>query len=66
MTFTSQKQYCFVVYACLIESVFVFKRMSKERQLRVRHANKILSLGVSFMKSDVNLKLRLKVGVKAI
>ena len=44
----------------------MFQRMSKERQLRVSHVYKILSLGVWFMKKDVNLKLRLKVGVNAV
>ena len=55
------KQYCFRCVACLIESVFVFKRMPKERQLRVRHVYKSLSLGIEFIKSDVNLKFRLNV-----
>ena len=45
----------------------MFKRwMPKERQLRVRHIYKILSLGFEFIKSDVNLKLRLNVGGNAI
>ena len=35
--------------------------MPKERQLRVRHVYKSLSLGIEFIKSDVNLKLRLNV-----
>ena len=64
MTFTSKKNSTvFVVKACLIEGVFVFKRMPKESQLRASHAYKILSLGI---KSDVNLKLRLNVGGNAI
>ena len=41
------------------------KRMLKERQLRVRHVYKILSLGIEFLKSDVNLKLRLNGGGNA-
>ena len=44
----------------------MFKRMPKERQLRVRHVYKFLSLGIEFIKSDVNLKLRLNVGGNAI
>ena len=40
----------------------MFKRMPKERQLKVRHVHKILSLGIEFIKNDVNLKLRLSVG----
>ena len=39
--------------------VFVFKRMPKERQFKERSVYKILSHGIKFMKSDVNLKLRL-------
>ena len=44
----------------------MFWRMSKERQLRVRHVYKILSLGIQIIKNDVNLKLRLNVGGNAI
>ena len=44
----------------------MFKRMPKERQLRVRHVRKILSLDIKFINNDVNLKLRLSVGVNAI
>ena len=44
----------------------MFKRMPKERQLRVRHVYKTLSLGIQFIKNDVNLKLRLNVGGNAI
>ena len=40
--------------------------MPKERRLRVRHVYKILSLGIEFIKGDVNLKLRLNVGGNAI
>ena len=43
----------------------MFKRIPKERQLRVRHVYKILSLGIEFIKSDVDLKLRLNVGGNA-
>ena len=41
-------------------------RMPKERQIRVRHVYKILSLGIQLIKYDVNLKLRLNVGGNAI
>ena len=44
----------------------MLKRMPKERQLRVRHVHKILSLGIQLIKNDVNLKLRLSVGGNAI
>ena len=44
----------------------LFKRMPKERQLMGRHVHKILSLGIKFIKYDVNLKLRLSVGSNAI
>ena len=44
----------------------MFRRMPKERQLRVRHFYKILSLGIKFIKSDVTLRLRLNVGGKVI
>ena len=40
--------------------------MPQERQLRVRHVYEILSLGTIFIKSDVNLKLRLNAGGSAI
>ena len=46
--------------------VFVLKRMPKERQLRVRHVHKILSMGIQFLKNDVKLKLSLSVGGNAI
>ena len=39
----------------------MFKRIPKERQLRVRQVYKILSLGIKFIKRDVSLKLRLNV-----
>ena len=45
---------------------FVLKRMPKERQLRVWHVYKVLSLGIEFIKNDVNLKFRLNVGGNAI
>ena len=44
----------------------MFKRMPKERQLRVRHVYKILSLVFNSLKNDANLKLRLNVGGNAI
>ena len=37
----------------------MFKRMPKERQFKERQVYKILSHGIQFIKSDVNLKLRL-------
>ena len=46
--------------------IFVFKKMPKERQLMVSHVHKVLSLGIKFIKNDVNLKLRLSVGGNAI
>ena len=49
-----------VVYTCLIEQVFVFKRMPYERQLKERQVYKTLSICVELIKSDVNLKFRLK------
>ena len=66
MTLTSQNSTVFVVYACLIKRVFVFKRMPKESQLRVKHVHKILCLYIEFIKNDVNLKLRLSVDGNAI
>ena len=44
----------------------MLKRMPKERQLRVRHVHNILSLGILFIKNDINLKLRLSVSGNAI
>ena len=41
-------------------------RIPKERQLRVRHVYKILSLGIQLIKNDVNLKVRQNVGGNAI
>ena len=41
-------------------------RGCQKRQLRVRHVYKFISLGIEFIKSDVNLKLRLNVGGNAI
>ena len=35
----------------------MLKRMPKERQLRIRHVHKILSLDILFIKNDANLKL---------
>ena len=43
----------------------MFKRIPRET-IKGRHVYKILSLGIEFKKSDVNLKLRLNVGGKAI
>ena len=43
----------------------MFKRIPKERQLRVRQVYKIVLVGIVFIKSDVNLKLRLNVGGNA-
>ena len=44
----------------------MFERMPNARQLRVRRVYKILSLGIDFIKCDVNLKLRLNAGGNAI
>ena len=44
----------------------MFKRVLKEKQLRIRHVYKILSLGIQLIKNDVTLKLRLNVGGNAI
>ena len=37
----------------------MFKRMPKERQFKERLVYKIMSHGIYFIKSDVNLKLKL-------
>ena len=47
--------YFFAVYACLIEKIFVFKGIPKERQFKERQINKILSHALLFIKSEVNL-----------
>ena len=44
----------------------MFKRMPKETRIMVKHVYKFLSLGIEFIKSDVNLNLRLIVGGNAI
>ena len=44
----------------------MFKRIPKERQLKVRPVHEILSLGIEFIKKYVNLKLKLSVGCNAI
>ena len=43
-----------------IEQVFVFKGIPYKRQLKERQVYKTLSICVEFIKSDVNLKFRLK------
>ena len=55
-----------VVYTCLIEQVFVFKGVPYERQLKERQVYKTLSICVELIKSDVNLKFRLKVSSNVI
>ena len=44
----------------------MFKRIPKERQFKERQVYKILSHALEFIKSDVNLKLRLNYGENAI
>ena len=44
----------------------MFKRMPKDRQLRVRQVYKILSLDVNSLKIEVNQKFRRNVGGNAI
>ena len=58
MPFTSKNST--VLEACLIERIFVFKRMPKERQLRVRHIYKILSL--TGLKRSPDLLNNVKIG----
>ena len=50
-----------IVETCLYEQVFVFKGMPYERQLKERQVYKTLSICVELIKSDVDLKFRLKV-----
>ena len=49
-----------------MEQVFVFKRMPYERPLKERQVYKTLPICVELIKSDVNLKFRLKVSSNAI
>ena len=55
-----------VVEICLIEQVFVFKGLPYERQLKEQQVYKTLSICVELIKSDVNLKFRLKVSSNVI
>ena len=66
MAFENQIRIVCVVKTCLIENVFVFKAMPYERQLKERQVYKTLSICVEFIKSDVNLKFRLKVSSNVI
>ena len=66
MAFENQIRIVSVVLTCLIEHVFVFKRMPYERQLKERQVYKTVSICVELIKSDVNLKFRLKVSSKVI
>ena len=64
MSFASQNCTVLVVLICLIERVFMSKRVQKK--LRVRQVCKSLSLRTSFIKSEVNLNSKLIVGGDAI
>ena len=66
MAFVNQIRIVSVVKSCLIEQVFVFKLMPYERQLKERQVYKTLSICVELIKSDVNLKVRLKVSSNVI
>ena len=66
MAFVNQIGFVSVVKSCLIEQVFVLKLMPYERQLKERQVYKTLSICVEFIKSDVNLKFRLKVSSNVI
>ena len=66
MAFENQIRIVSFVLTCLIEKVFVFKGMSYERQLKERQVYKTLSICVELIKSDVNLKFRLKVSSNVI
>ena len=66
MAFENQMRIVSVVLTCLIEQVFVFKRMSYERQLKERQVYKTASICVELIKSDVNLKFGLKVSSNVI
>ena len=66
VAFVSEICIVFVVKTCFTEQFFVFKGMPYERQLKVRHVYKTLSLGVAQIKSEVNLKFSLNVSCNAI
>ena len=66
MAFENQIRIVSVVKICLIEQVLVFKRMPYERQLKERQVYKTLSICVELIKSDANLKFRLKISFNVI
>ena len=66
MAFENQIRIVSVNLTCLIEQVFVFKRMPYERQLKERQVYRTLSICVELIKRDVNLKFRLKVSSNVI
>ena len=66
MAFENQIRIVSVVKTCLIENVFVFKGMLYERQLKERQVYKTLSICVVLIKSDVNMKFRLKASSNVI
>ena len=66
MAFENQIRIVSVVKTCLIEKISVFKGMSNERHLKERQVYKTLSICVELIKSNVNLKFRLKVSSNVI
>ena len=66
VAFENQIRIVSVVKTCLTEQVFVFKGMPYERQLKEKQIYKTLSICVELIKSDVNLKFRLKVSSSVI
>ena len=66
MAFENQIRIVSVVLTCLIEQVFVFKRMPYERQLKERQVYNRGSIFVELIKSDVNLKFRQKLSSNII
>ena len=66
MAFENQICIVSVVLTCLIEQVFVFKRMPYDRQLKERQVYKTVSICVELIKSDINLKFKLKVSSNVI
>ena len=66
MAFENQIRIVSVILTCLIEQVFVFKRMPYERQLKESQVYRTVSICVELIKRDVNLKFRLKVSSNVI
>ena len=66
MAFENQTRIVSIVLTYLIEQVFVFKRMPYERHLKEKQVYKTVSICVELIKSDVNLKFRLKVSSNVI